>query len=69
MRPTPSWLITDEVDYAEVELGNLKSGKEAEVFVVEAQDPEAGPIARVQMPMRLRCAVHGTWVPANTPTR
>ena len=35
MRPTPSWLITDEVDYVELDLGNLKSGKEAEVFVVE----------------------------------
>src|SRR6478672_4757253 len=35
VRPTPSWLITDEVDYVELELGNLKSGKEAEVFVVE----------------------------------
>ena len=35
VRPTPSWLITDEVDYVELDLGNLKSGKEAEVFVVE----------------------------------
>jgi RIO kinase 1 len=35
VRPTPSWLITDEVDYVEVDLGNLKSGKEAEVFLVE----------------------------------
>jgi RIO kinase 1 len=35
VRPTPSWLITDEVDYVELDLGRLKSGKEAEVFVVE----------------------------------
>ncbi|HEV2370114.1 MAG TPA: RIO1 family regulatory kinase/ATPase [Acidimicrobiales bacterium] len=35
MRPQPSWLIPDDVDYQEVELGRLKSGKEAEVFVVE----------------------------------
>jgi len=35
VRPTPTWLITDEVDYVELDLGNLKSGKEAEVFVVE----------------------------------
>jgi RIO kinase 1 len=35
VRPTPEWLITDEVDYVERDLGSLKSGKEAEVFVVE----------------------------------
>ena len=35
MRPQPAWLITDESDYEEVELGRLKSGKEAEVFVIE----------------------------------
>jgi RIO kinase 1 len=35
VRPIPEWLITDEVDYAERDLGNLKSGKEAEVFVLE----------------------------------
>lgn len=35
MRPQPDWLIPDDVDHVEVELGNLKTGKEAEVFVVE----------------------------------
>ena len=35
MRPVPQWFIPDEVDYVERELGRLKSGKEAEVFVVE----------------------------------
>ena len=35
MRPTPEWLITDEVEYAEHDFGSLKSGKEAEVFLVE----------------------------------
>ena len=35
MRPVPAWLITDEVEYLERDLGNLKSGKEAEVFVIE----------------------------------
>ena len=35
MRPVPEWMITDEVDYVERDLGSLKSGKEAEVFVVE----------------------------------
>ena len=35
MRPIPDWLITDEVDFVEHDLGRLKSGKEAEVFIVE----------------------------------
>ena len=35
MRPTPPWLITDDVDYDERHLGNLKSGKEAEIFIIE----------------------------------
>ena len=35
MRPTPEWLITDEVEYVEHDFGSLKSGKEAEVFLVE----------------------------------
>jgi RIO kinase 1 len=35
VRPVPEWLITEDVDYSERDLGNLKSGKEAEVFLVE----------------------------------
>jgi RIO kinase 1 len=35
VRPVPEWLITDDVDYVERDLGRLKSGKEAEVFVIE----------------------------------
>jgi len=35
VRPVPTWLITDDVDYVERDLGNLKSGKEAEIFVIE----------------------------------
>jgi len=35
VRPVPEWLITDDVDYVERDLGNLKSGKEAEIFLVE----------------------------------
>ena len=36
----------------------------AEVFIVEAQHIDKGPIARIKVPMRLRSAVHGTWVDA-----
>lgn len=35
MRPVPEWLITDDVDYVDTDFGSLKSGKEAEVFVIE----------------------------------
>jgi RIO kinase 1 len=35
VRTAPEWLITDEVDYVELDLGNLKSGKEAEIFIIE----------------------------------
>ena len=34
----------------------------AEVWIVEAEHPDKGPIARIKVPMRLRSAVHGTWV-------
>jgi carotenoid cleavage dioxygenase-like enzyme len=35
-----------------------------EVHVVEASQPERGPLARIKIPLRLRSAVHGTWVRA-----
>ena len=35
MRAQPSWLITEEDEHYDVDLGNLKTGKEAEVFVIE----------------------------------
>jgi RIO kinase 1 len=35
VRGAPEWLITDEVEYDERDLGRLKSGKEAEIFIVE----------------------------------
>jgi carotenoid cleavage dioxygenase-like enzyme len=34
------------------------------VFIVEAAKLEKGPVARLQIPFRLRVAVHGNWVPA-----
>jgi carotenoid cleavage dioxygenase-like enzyme len=35
----------------------------SDVFVLEAEHPERGPIARIKLPLRLRPQVHGTWVP------
>ena len=38
---------------------------QSEMFVVEPQHPERGPIARIRIPLRLRVGVHGNWVPAS----
>jgi len=35
-----------------------------DAVIVEAANIEKGPIARIKLPLRLRCQVHGTWVPA-----
>jgi carotenoid cleavage dioxygenase-like enzyme len=35
------------------------------MHIVEAGQPERGAVARVQIPLRLRSAVHGTWVQAD----
>ena len=37
----------------------------SEMWVVEAQHVERGPIARIKIPLRLRVGVHGNWVPAS----
>src|SRR5690606_33468239 len=34
------------------------------LWIVEAENPGKGPIARVALPMRLRPQIHGWWVPA-----
>jgi carotenoid cleavage dioxygenase-like enzyme len=36
----------------------------SEMWIVEAQHLANGPIARLEIPLRLRVAVHGNWVPA-----
>lgn len=35
----------------------------AEIVLLLASEVERGPIARIKVPMRLRCGVHGNWVP------
>lgn len=37
---------------------------ESELWVVDAANLNAGPVARVPMPLPMRAQVHGTWVPA-----
>ncbi|MBA1204826.1 carotenoid oxygenase family protein [Pseudomonas capeferrum] len=34
----------------------------SEVVLVEAEHLDRGPIARIKLPLRLRCQVHGNWV-------
>ncbi|WP_233808796.1 carotenoid oxygenase family protein [Paraburkholderia sp. HP33-1] len=41
------------------------NGVLASVMVFKADDLQSGPIARVNLPIRLRGALHGTWVPAH----
>ncbi len=36
----------------------------SEAVIVEAEHLDKGPICTIKLPMRLRCQVHGTWVPA-----
>jgi carotenoid cleavage dioxygenase-like enzyme len=36
----------------------------SEFLLLEAEHPDKGPLARVQIPLRLRVGVHGNWVPA-----
>jgi carotenoid cleavage dioxygenase len=36
----------------------------SEVYLLEAEYVEKGPIARIQVPFRMRVGVHGNWVPA-----
>jgi carotenoid cleavage dioxygenase len=40
------------------------SSFESELWVIEADKIEAGPVAKVKVPVRLRSQVHGWWVPA-----
>jgi carotenoid cleavage dioxygenase len=34
----------------------------SEVFIVPAQHPQRGPLAKIKIPLRLRSGVHGNWV-------
>jgi carotenoid cleavage dioxygenase len=36
----------------------------SEVFILEAQRVDKGPIARIKVPFRMRVGVHGNWIPA-----
>jgi len=35
----------------------------SEVCVLDARDVEAGPVARVKLPVRVPIGFHATWVP------
>ena len=36
----------------------------SEVWIVDAGNVSAGPVAKVKVPVQLRAQVHGWWVPA-----
>jgi len=46
VRAPPSWLITEDDDHVDIDLGNLKTGKEAEVFVIERRATTPAGTAR-----------------------
>jgi len=37
---------------------------QSEVYILEAEHIERGPLARIKVPFRLRGRVHGNWIPA-----
>jgi len=37
-----------------------------DLLILDAHDLESGPIATIKMPIRLRNAIHGNWVPEHT---
>jgi RIO kinase 1 len=57
--PRPDWVVTEEAA-VDTELGVLKTGKEAEVFLVERAVPDGGP-AVVMAAKRYRAREHRTF--------
>ncbi|HWK53327.1 MAG TPA: carotenoid oxygenase family protein [Hyphomicrobiales bacterium] len=45
-------------------IADLHASNTAQVLLFAAADLAAGPIARLHLPLRQRCGVHGNWVPA-----
>lgn len=55
------WLLT-VVDRA---TGDIMNGEyDSEIWIIDAGDIAKGPVARVQVPLKLRAQVHGWWVSA-----
>jgi RIO kinase 1 len=65
-KPRPDWIVTSE-SAIDTELGILKTGKEADVFLVERAVPEAGP-GVVMAAKRYRSEEHRTFHRASTYT-
>jgi len=45
-------------------VGEIFEKDRSDVYIFEAEKIDAGPIATIKIPLRLRDAVHGNWVPA-----
>jgi carotenoid cleavage dioxygenase len=46
-------------------LVNRLDTRQSDLVVIDAQDIEAGPVATLRLPVRVRSTFHGTWVPAD----
>jgi carotenoid cleavage dioxygenase len=47
-----------------IALLNHLRGEDTELVILDTQDLSAGPVARVQIPVRMRMSLHGNWSPA-----
>ena len=46
-------------------VNRLDQGR-TDLVVLDAQDLEAGPVATVRLPVKVRSTFHGVWAPAET---
>ncbi|NBA96029.1 carotenoid oxygenase family protein [Pseudomonas sp. R5(2019)] len=76
--PGPSCTVQEHVHIASRQPGHegylafvvdLHDQQLSEILLLEAEHPESGPIARIKLPLRLRCQVHGNWVSAQALAR
>ena len=60
--------MSDALPYAEVIGDPIDHSKSPLIhnFWLNALDIEAGPVATVKLPVRVRSTFHGTWVPEET---
>lgn len=70
--PGPGTTVQEHVHIASSEPGHegwlifivdLHDNHYSEAHLILAEHPENGPVARIQIPYRLRVGVHGSWVP------
>ncbi|MGC4934689.1 carotenoid oxygenase family protein [Gordonia sp. DT30] len=60
----PIYLPGDSHDYWGA-IGTDPTDLRSRFYLLSAQDPAAGPLATVDLPIRVPAGLHGTWVPAS----